>query len=100
MPQIDTLWMIPRLVNAGLAVLTIVVLIIRFPFWWSRDSVYRAYWLGLVALLFAAAEGSVEQVIQHNPPGPRVVLITVALVWTATAALRSVRPRRRRNARP
>lgn len=85
-------WLMPRIVNGTLALFAMAVLLCRFPAWLAANRVIRVYWLALFALLLSAAEGSIEQLIQHVPPGPRTVLLTVALVWAAYAAARSVYP--------
>jgi hypothetical protein len=97
----DVFCLIPRLINAALALFTATVLAFRCRRWLGMDRTTRAYWLGLFALLIVAAEGSIEAAAQRTPPGFRVAFLTVALVWTATAAIRSLRdsPRYRKGNR-
>lgn len=91
----ELFWAVPRLLNAALAIFTIVVLTCRLRSWIRTDPVLGQYGLGLLALLVWAAEGSIEQIVQHSPLGPRVALGTIALTWTAIAAGRSLRKEHR-----
>jgi hypothetical protein len=79
----DVIW---RSMNAALAAGTFIVM-----FWNTRkiwnimSSRARLLTQAQCAMLFAVSWGSVENIIQQNPLGPRTAIVSAAVLWNLTA---------------
>lgn len=72
--------------NATLAAVAFVVM-----FWNTRkiwnimSSRARLLTQSQCAMLFAVSWGSIENIIQQNPVGPRTAIVSAAVLWNLTA---------------
>lgn len=75
-----------RLMNATLAAIAFFVM-----FWNTRkiwnimSSRARLLTQSQCAMLFAVTWGSIENIIQGNPVGPRTAIVSAAVLWNLTA---------------
>lgn len=81
----DDLW---RYLNALLALIAAVLIAKNLLAKWRvRKPRMRLMSMAMLAMLLATFEGSLENVIQGYPPGPRTVLVTAAVIWVLVAVV-------------
>jgi hypothetical protein len=80
-----------RIFNAAVAGLDLVVLLFTIRGWRDRSPGNRFHWSGLALLLFAVCYGSIESLAQKASGGPRLALLSVALVYVGAGLLSKAR---------
>lgn len=78
---------IGRFTNIGLAAVTLLLLVVTIKKWRYRSAGNRFLWMGISLFLINTIYGTAD-VLLHSPAGTggwRVMVQSVALVWTAAA---------------
>lgn len=82
---------IDRIFNAAVAGLDVALLLFTIRGWRDRSPGNRFHWSGLALLLFAVCYGTVESLAQRADGGPRLALMSVALVYVGVGLLSKAR---------
>lgn len=87
-------WDTLRAMNAALSLAVLIGMAARWRYWRGQDPAARLLLGALGVLSAAGGYSSLEAAVQHGVPGgPRVLVVTIALAWTAVALVLA-RPRK------
>ena len=81
MLAIDSAPDVLRVINALLALISLIGMATLYPWWVTRPRAERFLLLSLMALVAVTGYASVEAFIMDVPPGARVLLYTPALLY-------------------